>query len=174
MTRLDQNQQRGLCEYLDQEFHAKIDEAIPSTREFRPEPVHDGKPLEEASRVWLGVKWSGMKYWQDPNSEDHGWIGQIVGQRSDGQLFYVVMSWRPDDEESDDDPMQRLRRKFLNATISFNSYRDCSCGIIGHRETGEVDYDGDPIEEVIHSPCRFHPRLSADQLEDMFNKESQE
>ena len=93
MTKLDHNQQRALLEYLDQEFHQRVREEIsPIEHLYHPEPVHDGQPLEEESREWLAARWTGMRYWQDPESDNHGWSGQILGQRSDGQFFYVNMN----------------------------------------------------------------------------------
>jgi excisionase family DNA binding protein len=153
---LDDNQQRALCEYLDREFLPEA-QAISNSVQRYPPVCYPVTEIPEETRQWGEVRWSGMQLWHSHDDpEDWGWAGKIYGQRSDGQFFYVVMAWRPHRDR--EDPEQLLRSRFQNAVLSFNSYRDCSCGILRHDPTGKVDDDGLPETRAVLSPCAKHPK----------------
>ena len=83
-------------------------------------------------------------------------VGTLTAQRSDGQWFYVFLVFSKGDIVSAPDPVVLVQEKLRQGRAKLDTFRDCSCGIIGYRKTGEVDDEGDPIEEAVHSPCATH------------------
>jgi hypothetical protein len=56
------------------------------------------------------------------------------------------------------DPLVELNKSLAH----FDTYRDCSCGIIGYKEADppKIDEDGEPIYIPIHSPCDLHKPMN--------------
>ena len=98
--------------------------------------------------------------------EEEEYAGTIWGQRSDGQLFCVVIkvSHKLAREMEAVNLVGYVESKFKTAMDLFRGYKDCSCGIIGYELTEELNEDGDPIEVPIYSPCETHPRENRKQF----------
>lgn len=110
--------------------------------------------LTPANRIWSSVGFSGFK--QD--SMEYRLSAVINGQRSDGQMFAVVFHL-PGDFDPEGDRVAFVEAKIKKAYGMFDSYKDCSCGVIGHELTNEKDSDGDYIYQPIYSPCSTHPPI---------------
>lgn len=127
---------------------------------FYPEPKKDMRPLKSEPRKW-GVKhFTGFTQFTEENVA--GWVGRITANRSDGQFFYVdIVLPLGFSQNSSCDPVDRVWSKLILGIDKLNSFRDCSCGCIGYRKTGELDSDGDPIEQAVGSPCEIHDKKQA-------------
>lgn len=107
-------------------------------------------PLLPAKRQWAGI---GISPFKPASMHDGGWIAQITGQRSDGQMFYVNV------------PVSyHFNADMVNASLKesygkLEAYKDCACGIIGHERTEGKDADGNYIFRPIYSPCSIHPAV---------------
>lgn len=106
--------------------------------------------IPETPRTWGKVLYYGFR----SSLTQHVLIAQIVGQRSDGQLLFVQMVYDGDVDKGD--PTRLLWKKFRRALELFQSYRDCSCGILRHELTDELDENGNRIRRPVMSPCRIH------------------
>ena len=121
-------------------------------------------PLRPEERSWLSVWFTGYR-----QAAGGGYCGHILGTRSDGQLFAVASV--PPEETMPTELTGRMIReiefRLAKARDMFETYRDCSCGIIGYKTITDPEYirlreaDGDegPFEVAIHSPCATHPKL---------------
>ncbi len=150
---------RSVLDFCAAEFERE--QTLPTQEEpIYPEPIKDGVPLKAEVRQWGRLVFTGFRAWTDPDDGTSGWSAQILGNRSDGQMLYVNLRLPIgfSEDRSLGDPVEYVRMKLLNARLSFDTYRDCSCGIIGYEKTGEVDSDGDPVERVMLSPCARHPK----------------
>lgn len=142
----------ALLDFCTQKFQA--DHCFVGRSVINPPPIKR-VPLNPAKRVWAGIGFSGFK--QDPT--EPYWVAHISGQRSDGQMFHMTIPL-PADFEPDGDRVQYVDSKIKEAYGKFDSYKDCSCGIIGHERTDEKDNDGDYIFRPIYSPCSEHPVIT--------------
>jgi hypothetical protein len=157
---IDDNQQHALCEYLTRDFMAQAAALTEADQDYPGDHFkYDFPPavVKEETRQWYDVRFCGFHKLYDPSStKPTEWVGQISGARSDGQYFYQNVHWRPDEDKGD--PEELLRSRFKEALAKFSSYRDCTCGFLGCKPTGEVDEDGDPVEIPVYSSCLKHPR----------------
>lgn len=120
-------------------------------------------PLIQKKRSWASIGFSGFKV-SMPEEVSEGnlqirWVAQIIGQRSDGQMFAVNLTV-PHEFEPIGDRVEYVDAVIHEALGKFESYKDCSCGIIGYEKTEEKDDDGDYIFRSITSPCELHPLVT--------------
>lgn len=126
-----------------------------------PEPDFPLAEIPEETRTWGVVRFSGFKpYRHSRLAPGNKLEATIRGQRSDGQFFYVQFLCSPIREPGDE--LTILRREFSKALEKFQSYRDCSCGLLRYEQTGRLDRDGDPIERPVASHCRLHSQSNID------------
>lgn len=100
-----------------------------------PEPPARRVPLMPAKREWAAIGFSGFKEALPvEDGEEHRWISQIIGQRSDGQLFTVFVTLPIDFEE----PASWVMLRLAEGMDKLQKFRDCACP----------------------SPCESHPRIT--------------
>ena len=120
--------------------------------ECAPEPEFDLIPIKQGNRTWNFIKLTPFhRAITQPL-----WIAHIYGQRSDGRFFQAMASLPDPCKCAEGDGIETVTGKLEEAMELLNTFRDCSCGIIGYRETGDVDEDGFPISVAITSPCVIH------------------
>jgi hypothetical protein len=133
-----------------------------------PCPTMDSVPLEPQERSWLSVRFSGLEQLQG----FPGKSGRFVGIRSDSRFFCVRVeighstdSHKPPAvdpaavgvevvriaEPLNDGVLEEMER----ARAILETYRDCSCGIVGYEFTGDATkFD---CWTPVYSPCKTHP-----------------
>jgi hypothetical protein len=117
------------------------------------EPPIRRVPLIPEKRSWAGIGFSGFKKAVPvEDGEEFRWISQIIGQRSDGQMFCVYCTL-PIDFEPEGHGVAWVMGKITKAYDKFQTYKDCSCGTLDQDESEEV-------YRVIHSPCSLHPPIN--------------
>ena len=121
---------------------------------YIPEP--QSAEIKAEPRGWASAKYVPSR----PSMREPEFASQIYGQRSDGRMFYTNVTFYADRcrQLGPEELVSYVAGRFRLAIEKFNSYRDCSCGIVGYKDSGEVDEDGDKIMAAVHSPCETHPK----------------
>lgn len=133
-------------EYASYYFERELPEG--RSPENIPRIKRDLQPLQPDKREWLWLKWSGFRRGTSAVSGDPLVIGQEIAMRSDGQTFYVNVT-------INERPTDRYCAALVDKLIAhLESFRDCSCGIIG--SVGPPQF---PRDISIHSPCEKHKRM---------------
>lgn len=115
-------------------------------------------PIPEGPKEWVFVNFSSF----GPNNGNPGLLGLAWGKRSDGQFFSVTAVCYEEPRGDDAALLERMRKAAREAAERFMTYKDCTCGIIGHapsfNEDGspEVDDCGEPVARPVKQYCDFH------------------
>ncbi len=122
--------------------------------ELLPEPKHDRTPLNPEKRTFGYMEFTGFHLAANVPAA----VAYIWGQRSDGQFFEVCITVDSKimRQSSPEALSSLVREQFSRAMNLFQSYKDCSCGLIGYELSETEGSDGYRMQVPVYSPCEQH------------------